>query len=40
MAGHYRESVEMIQASHPDLEFVPALQAELESVASVSSATD
>jgi HD domain len=29
MAGHYRESVEMIEASQPDSEFVPALHAEL-----------
>ncbi len=39
MAGHYRESVEMIRASRPDLEFAPALQAELEGVASLSSAS-
>ena len=36
MAAHYRESVEMIRVSGPDLDFVPALQAELESVASTS----
>ena len=29
MAGHYRESVEMIEASHPDSTFVPTLLAEL-----------
>ncbi len=40
MAAHYRESVEMIEASRPDLEFVPALQAEVESVTSVASAAD
>lgn len=32
MAGHYRESVEMIEASEPDSEFVAALRAELESL--------
>jgi hypothetical protein len=29
MAGHYRESVEMIEASQPDSLFLPALLAEL-----------
>jgi (p)ppGpp synthase/HD superfamily hydrolase len=29
MAGHYRESVEMIESSQPDSTFVPALNAEL-----------
>ena len=31
MAGHYRESVEMIEASDPRSAFVPALHAQLES---------
>jgi (p)ppGpp synthase/HD superfamily hydrolase len=30
MAGHYRESVEMIEESHPRSSFVPALYEELE----------
>jgi hypothetical protein len=32
MAGHYRESVEMIEQSEPDSEFVAALRAELASL--------
>jgi HD domain-containing protein len=32
MAGHYRESVEMIEASDPRSSFLPALHAELESL--------
>jgi hypothetical protein len=32
MAGHYRESVEMIEQSEPDSEFVTALRAELASL--------
>jgi hypothetical protein len=35
MAGHYRESVEMIEVSEPDSDFVPALREELESLATV-----
>jgi hypothetical protein len=30
MASHYRESVEMIEASRPRSRFVPALHAQLE----------
>jgi len=33
MAGHYRESVEMIEESQPRSSFVSALHAELERVA-------
>jgi (p)ppGpp synthase/HD superfamily hydrolase len=36
MAGHYRASVEMIEASHPAMEFVPALRSELQTVAAMS----
>ena len=36
MAGHYRESVAMIGDSEPDLEFVGALRAELDSLASIA----
>ncbi len=32
MAGHYRESVEMIEASDPGSSFIPALRAELQSL--------
>lgn len=38
MAGHYRESVEMLDASEPDLEFLPALRKELESLATLEPA--
>jgi (p)ppGpp synthase/HD superfamily hydrolase len=36
MAGHYRESVAMIEESEPDSEFGAALRAELESLASLA----
>jgi (p)ppGpp synthase/HD superfamily hydrolase len=35
MADHYRASVEMIETSDPELEFVPALRAELRTVAAL-----
>ena len=35
MADHYRASVEMIETSDPELEFVPALRAELRTVFAV-----
>ena len=36
MAGHYRESVAMIEESEPDSEFLAALQAELEVLATIA----
>ena len=36
MAGHYAKSVAMIEESEPGLEFVGALHAELDSVASIA----
>jgi HD domain len=36
MAGHYRGSVEMIAAAQPESAFVPALYAELETLAQTS----
>ena len=36
MAGHYRESVEMIEESGPDSVFLPALRQELESLADLA----
>ena len=39
MAGHYRESVEMIEANHPRSAFVPALHAELEELGRHGAAT-
>jgi hypothetical protein len=39
MAGHYRESVEMIEASRPRSTFVPALHAQLEELGRYGAAT-
>lgn len=38
MARHYHESVAMIEECEPDSEFVPALRAELESLATATAA--
>jgi (p)ppGpp synthase/HD superfamily hydrolase len=36
MAGHYRESVAMIEENEPELEFVTALRVEIDSLASIA----
>ena len=36
MAGHYRESVAMIEESDPDQEFAVALREELEALSSLA----
>ncbi len=36
MAGHYRESVDMIEATEPELEFTAALRFELDRLASLA----